>query len=258
MKEVKTNITPTNRGKIEEAHHLAVSAIPKFMKKVERDFKKEENSLKNRDKFVRVLRLITIVTAFASFILAFQNPQYVTLLIPFPLICFVFLIPAENIWLKNIEEQIEKARKMANPLTAKRAMNFLNKPNALTNLQVLLEDPSEEAGYQQNYISMLVDIGSSCEWIDTKINHLEATVDTMQAILEESYSAEPKTFDPQFLKSWKKTFGELQHELKGYFGGKPVDFCKKTSKNPTYFLDCFRNFIKSDTAKRLKHFLHDV
>lgn len=247
-----------DREKIKEAHHLTLTAIPKFMKEAGKDFKKEVKKLKLLDKLVRFLRGFTLLTAFALFMVSFRYPEYVVLLLSYPLISFVFLIPAENLWLKNIEERIEKVLAKADTVTANQAINFLKKPDALTNLWILFDEPSSEEDYQQKYIDFIVDLGSSCEWMDTKKDHLSATKDTMNMALEEAYSDSPTTFERDFLESWLETFGELQHEIKNHFGKTVVLFSKRTSKNHTYFITCLQAFVKSNTGKKLKRFLQEL
>jgi hypothetical protein len=239
--------------KINHARALALKGIPKILKTMNKEFSVKQRSLKKQEIAVKIILFLTIASTIFALIFAAMFREYGNILIPIVFINVFFLLWFENIWLNNISDKLEEAKAKSDPVIANQALVFLKKKNSIANLKALLEEPSVETEYQQNYLNMLVELSNACKWIES--DYIEAKKIALQEVLEDSNFFTPTTFDPTFLKEWKKDLENLQTELRGLFGNNLDHFFKMTNKNPVFFVDCFRTFILSETAKKVRNFL---
>ncbi|NGX42349.1 MAG: hypothetical protein K940chlam7_00629 [Chlamydiae bacterium] len=243
------------KEKIEEAHQLILTIIPKLMKHRQSEHEDIEQRLGRMKIFVKVLRGLTYFTAFFAFLGAFYFSQYVAILIPYSLICFTFISFSETMWLHTLDDRIAKAAERANPTVPDQVLRFLEVPEGVNRLKAIFAEPSDEMEYHQKYIHMLVDLGNTCGWLEGRIKDLQDFKDTMVGAADDAYSYAPIKFDAEFISGWKKTYEELQKEVKEHFGKDLDNFHHKTVENPTYFLTRFRSFSQSDVGQKLNNFL---
>lgn len=243
------------KEKIEEAHQLILTTIPKLMKHRQSEYEDIEKRLGRMKIFVKVLRGVTYFTAFVAFIGGFYFPQYVTILISYSLICFTFISFSENMWLHSLDDRIAKAVERADSTVPDQVLRFLEMPEGVNHLKTIFEEPSDEMEYHRKYIHMLVDLGDVCGWLEGRIKDLQDFKGTMVGAADDAYSSVPIRFDAEFISGWKKTYEELQKEIKEYFGKDFDNFHHRTVENPTFFLTRFRSFPQSNAGQKLNTFL---
>jgi len=243
---------------IEMALERTRKNVPRLLKSAKQRYQKEKKNLHFKASLGKGLRMFTIVLAAISFYLAFQYPDYVSFLIPFPLFCFIFVIPALNLWLHVIEQRHSQAKTQADPTLANQVMTFLDRPTAAADLFIMLDSPSIDPQYHRQYLDMLIDLGAAYGWFENKKGRFAAKKAAFHEAANEAYAFSATTYTEEFLNEWRKTFEELQKEVKDHFGHNLARFLKKTAQNPAYFLACFRRFLQSTTAAKLKSFLSQL
>lgn len=206
---------------------------------------------KRRLKINSLINLFCYPIGIASAFAGISYPDDVTFYLTITFLCIMQLFLFSNFWINGAKAKRDEVFQKYSSDSTKKAFKFLTPGHLIT----LLEPPSFAPRYHERFFKMLVQLAISYGWVPKKDIDVEDMIENGKKALEDAYSTQPTTFDPEYIEKWRKNFEEIQLGLHQRFGNSLYSFNLKTKETPSFYFEQYSAFKSSKLGENLHRFL---